>query len=74
MILTVIEPAYFPPLSYFAKVIASDVIIWADSFQFKKHSIINRTSIKTVSGPTLVDDTHIKQKAWTTNHKRRSNR
>ena len=51
MILSVIEPAYFPPLSYFAKVIASDVIIWADSFQFKKHSIINRTSIKTVSGP-----------------------
>jgi hypothetical protein len=46
----VIEPAYFPPPFYFAKVLCADVLVWADSFQFKKGSFINRAPIKTVSG------------------------
>jgi len=48
--LAVIEPAYFPPPFYFAKALYADVIVWADSFQFKKSSFINRAPIKAVSG------------------------
>jgi hypothetical protein len=48
--LAVIEPAYFPPPSYFAKALCADVLVWADSFQFRKGGFINRAPIKTVSG------------------------
>jgi len=48
MILTVIRPAYFPTIAVIAKAMAADVLVWADSFQYKKHDTMNRTAIKTV--------------------------
>ena len=50
VILTVIHPSYFPSIPLCARVAASDVIVWADSFLFKKQSDINRTPIKTING------------------------
>jgi len=50
VILAVQEPAYFPAPAYFGKLFFADVLIWADSFQFKKHGITNRTAIKTANG------------------------
>ena len=50
MKLTVIQPAYFPNISVLCRMAHADVAIWADSFQYSKHSTINRTRIKTVSG------------------------
>ncbi len=50
MILTVIRPAYFPSIAVIAKAMAADVLVWADSFQYKKHDTINRTRIKTAQG------------------------
>jgi hypothetical protein len=51
MILTVIEPSYFPSVASIAKSLAADAIVWADSFRFHKHGATNRTRIKAVSGP-----------------------
>lgn len=50
MILAVEPPAYFPPPARCAKAFAADVIIHADSFQFRKQEIINRAAIKTAAG------------------------
>jgi hypothetical protein len=47
----VILPGYFPDIPVFAKALAVDVIVWADSFAFNKHSDINRAIIKTIAGP-----------------------
>ncbi len=48
---TVIQPAYFPNLRTMARIYAADVVVWADSFLYKKHSTINRCHVKTASGP-----------------------
>lgn len=50
MRLAVLQPAYFAGIRALAKAAAADVIIWADTFMFSKHSH-NRTRIKTASGP-----------------------
>lgn len=50
MRMTVLQPCYFPSLGVLSRVAMSDVIIWADSFQYSKHGTINRTRIKTASG------------------------
>ncbi len=50
MILAVVVPSYLPVSSYFGKILLADVIIWADSFQYKRHGSINRTPIKTANG------------------------
>ena len=49
--LTVVMPEYFPPLSTLARVLASDVTVWADTFLFSKQTTMNRARIKTVAGP-----------------------
>ena len=51
MILTVLPPCYFPPVDLCARAMASDVVVWADTFPFKKGSTMNRTRIKTAAGP-----------------------
>jgi len=48
--LTVITPAYFPRAETLALVLQSDVVVWADSFQFNKKMKSNRAAIKSVSG------------------------
>jgi hypothetical protein len=50
MILTVIQPSYFPNISALSRMARADVVVWADSFRYSKHSTINRARIKTVSG------------------------
>ena len=50
-VLTVISPEYFPRISTLARVQAADVVIWADTFLFSKQTTMNRTRIKTVTGP-----------------------
>ncbi len=50
MILTVIEPSYFGTISTWAQICSADVQVIADTFKFKKHSSINRTAIKTITG------------------------
>ena len=47
---TVVQPAYFPSITATGKLLAADKIIWADSFFFNRHSEINRTRIKTITG------------------------
>lgn len=49
--LTVIQPAYFPNIETLCQIAAADVVVWGDTFLYKKHDTINRTRIKTVSGP-----------------------
>ncbi|MBN1480253.1 WbqC family protein [candidate division KSB1 bacterium] len=34
-----------------SRIAAADVVVWANTFHYKKHSTINRTRIKTISGP-----------------------
>lgn len=51
MILTVIVPAYFPPISECARVLCSDITVIGDTFKYNKHSISNRTAVKTIDGP-----------------------
>ncbi len=50
MLLTIVQPSYFPPLAHFAKALCADVVIHADTFQFRKHDFVHRMAIKTVSG------------------------
>jgi hypothetical protein len=50
VILTVIEPSYFGTISTWAQICSADVQVIADTFKFKKHSAINRTAIKTITG------------------------
>ncbi len=50
MLCTVIEPSYFLRQDECAKALQADVVIWADSFSFRRHSTINRAAIKTVHG------------------------
>ncbi|MBD3386795.1 hypothetical protein GF407_17970 [candidate division KSB1 bacterium] len=50
MKLTVVEPAYFPTLKICSKIAAADKVIFADTFKFKKHSLINRTPVKSDCG------------------------
>ena len=52
MKLTVLQPSYFPNLAALSRVLLADVVVWADTFLFSKQGTINRTRIKTVSGPT----------------------
>ena len=52
MRMTVIQPSYFPSVSELSRISQADVIVWANRFIYKKHSTINRTRIKTVSGPS----------------------
>ena len=47
---TVIQPAYFPDIRTLARMYAADVVVWADSFVYTKHSTINRCQIKTANG------------------------
>lgn len=51
MILAILQPSYFPGIDFFSHLLAADVIVWADTFQFHRHSTINRAAIKTISGP-----------------------
>jgi len=51
MKLAVLQPAYFPNLQSLAQIALADVVVWGDSFLYKKHDTINRTRIKTVAGP-----------------------
>ena len=50
MILTVLHPSYFPTTEYCARAMCADLVIWGDSFQFRKQGFINRTPIKTFAG------------------------
>ncbi len=51
MKLTVLQPCYFPDLVALFRVLLADVVVWADTFLFSKQGTINRTRIKTASGP-----------------------
>jgi len=85
LVLSVIQPAYFPVIPVIGKLLAADMIIWSDSFVFNKHSEINRTKIKTITGskwltiPVLSGGStgktiqHIQidnHENWTKNHRR----
>ena len=50
MLITVLEPGYFPSLAECAKALQADRVIWANSFHMRRHSTINRAAIKTVNG------------------------
>ncbi|MBD3375676.1 hypothetical protein GF406_11625 [candidate division KSB1 bacterium] len=50
MILTVLEPAYCPDLHTCSRLLNADIIVWADTFIFKKQSSINRMAVKTDQG------------------------
>ena len=50
MILTVLEPAYCPDLQTCSRLLRADIIVWADTFIFKKQSSINRMAVKTDQG------------------------
>jgi len=51
LVFSVIQPAYFPAIPVIGKLLAADKIIWADNLIFNRHSDINRTKIKTITGP-----------------------
>ena len=40
-------PEYFPSIKFYLKMIQSDVFVVADNLQYSKHSLSNRTKIKT---------------------------
>ena len=52
MKLTVLYPEYFPTLYTCARLMASDIVIFADSFLFRKNA--NRCCIKTINGKTCL--------------------
>jgi hypothetical protein len=48
--LTTLFPSFFPPLSWWQKMCAADVVVFLDSQPYSSRSKINRTWIKTVDG------------------------
>jgi hypothetical protein len=50
LIVTIHQPAYLPWLGYLDKIYNSDVFVFFDTVQFKKHSFMNRNRIKTQNG------------------------
>jgi WbqC-like protein family len=51
MIVAIQQPNYFPWVGFFSKIFQSDVFILLDDAQYAKNSYINRTRIKSASGP-----------------------
>ena len=51
MIAAIHQPNYLPWLGYFHKILRSDVFILLDNVQYTKDSYINRTKIKSATGP-----------------------
>lgn len=51
MKLTVLHPAYFPNIKMLSRIASADVVVWGETFIYKKHSTMNRARIKSVSGP-----------------------
>jgi len=47
MIVSIHQPAYFPWLGYFDKIIQSDIFVYLDTVQFQKNSFQNRNKIRT---------------------------
>ena len=47
-------PEYFPSVYFYLKMIRADVFVVADNLQFSKHSLVNRTKIKTPGGFNLL--------------------
>jgi hypothetical protein len=43
-------PEYFPSINLYLKLLYSDVFLLADNLQYSKHSLVNRTNIKTPEG------------------------
>ncbi len=54
MRLAVLRPAYFADTLSLMLAAAADVVVWADTFVFSKHSTMNRARIKTAAGPRLL--------------------
>lgn len=50
MILTVLQPSYFLPIAECARLLLADVVVFAETFSFKKNDVIHRTAVKTLSG------------------------
>jgi len=43
-------PEYFPTTNFYLKMIQADIFVIADKLQYSKHSLVNRTKIKTPDG------------------------
>jgi hypothetical protein len=54
MIVGIHQPNYFPGISYFGKIINSDIFVILTSVQFTKGNWINRNRIKTAQGELLL--------------------
>ena len=54
MIVGIHQPNYFPGVSYFAKIISTDVFIFLTSVQYTKGNWTNRNRIKSPQGELLV--------------------
>jgi hypothetical protein len=48
------QPNYFPGISYFCKILYSDIFIFLDSVQFSKGNWTNRNRIKSAQGELLL--------------------
>ena len=54
MIVGIHQPNYFPGISYFCKILYSDIFIFLDSVQFSKGNWTNRNRIKSAQGELLL--------------------
>ena len=54
MIVGIHQPNYFPGISYFCKILYSDIFIFLDSVQFSKGNWTNRNRIKTAQGELML--------------------
>lgn len=50
MILAAHQPLYLPPVSFFKKLLQSDVFVLADNLQFSTNSMVNKSRILTIKG------------------------
>ncbi|MBN1465653.1 WbqC family protein [candidate division KSB1 bacterium] len=50
MKLTVVQPAYFPTIRTLSRISSADVVVWGETFVYKRNATIHRARIKTAAG------------------------
>jgi len=53
-VISIHQPGYLPWLGFFKKILSSDVFVFLDDVQYKKHEFQNRNKIRTSNGSIML--------------------